>query len=38
MRNALKPNSPNRWTRYINSQGQYVIPYIFGGKFGNELI
>uniref|UniRef100_A0A915CQJ8 Metalloendopeptidase n=1 Tax=Ditylenchus dipsaci TaxID=166011 RepID=A0A915CQJ8_9BILA len=33
MRNALKPSSPNKWTRYINARGQFVIPYIFGGSF-----
>ncbi|KAL3103380.1 hypothetical protein niasHS_002566 [Heterodera schachtii] len=33
MRNAIKPNSPNRWTRYSNDRGQFIIPYIISGKF-----
>uniref|UniRef100_A0A914HYB2 Metalloendopeptidase n=1 Tax=Globodera rostochiensis TaxID=31243 RepID=A0A914HYB2_GLORO len=26
MRNAIKPDSPNRWTRYSNDRGQFIIP------------
>jgi hypothetical protein len=35
-RNAIKPNSQNRWTRYQNDRGQFVIPYIISGKFGKK--
>lgn len=38
MRNALKPTSPNRWVRYSNFEGNYVIPYIIVGKFGKKFI
>jgi hypothetical protein len=38
MRNALRPNSPNRWLRYSNDRQQYIIPYVITGKFGTPFL
>jgi hypothetical protein len=38
MRNALRPNSPNRWLRYSNDRQQYIIPYVITGKFGAPFL
>ena len=37
LRNAIKPNAHNRWIRYKDRQGAFVIPYVISGKFSGCL-
>ncbi|EYC10981.1 hypothetical protein Y032_0053g2406 [Ancylostoma ceylanicum] len=36
MRNALRPNSPNKWIKYPDNKGGFFIPYVIVGPYNSE--
>jgi hypothetical protein len=38
MRNALMPNSDDRWVRQKDDDGNFIIPYVITGTYGLALL
>ncbi|RCN46569.1 hypothetical protein ANCCAN_07429 [Ancylostoma caninum] len=36
MLNALRRNSPYKWTKYPDNNGSFIIPYVFVGKYNSR--